>query len=74
MSRLTLLLALLLVLTGGGFLDSRLPSAAWKATPVLPSTLNQSQSGEPGGSAISPGGRQGPGPRPVTRRRLPSDR
>jgi hypothetical protein len=28
MSRLTLLLALLLVLTGGGFLDSRLPSAA----------------------------------------------
>jgi glucose/arabinose dehydrogenase/uncharacterized cupredoxin-like copper-binding protein len=58
MSRVKLLLAVVLVLTvaGGGFLGNRSPGAAQEATPVLPPTLNQGQSGGPGGGAVQPGG------------------
>jgi glucose/arabinose dehydrogenase/uncharacterized cupredoxin-like copper-binding protein len=56
MSRLKLLLALLLILGGRGFVGGGLPGAAQEATPVVPPTLNQGQSGGPGGGAVQPGG------------------
>jgi len=58
MSRVKLFLAVLLVLSvaEGGFFGATLPIAAQEATPVLPPTLNQAQSGGPGGGAIQPGG------------------
>ena len=59
MSRVKLLLAVVLVLTvgGGGLFGSRLQGAAQDATPApLPPTLNQAQSGGPGGGAVQPGG------------------
>jgi glucose/arabinose dehydrogenase/uncharacterized cupredoxin-like copper-binding protein len=58
MSPVKLLLAVVLVLTvaGGGFFGGRLQGAAQEPTPVLPPTLNQAQSGGPGGGAAQPGG------------------
>jgi glucose/arabinose dehydrogenase/uncharacterized cupredoxin-like copper-binding protein len=58
MSRVKLFLAVLLVVSvaGGGFFGATLPSTAQEATPVLPPTLNQAQSGGPGEGAVQPGG------------------